>query len=467
MGSAAGCNRRGLLKRAAALGLAAVPAAPLLSACALGGAPAAGPARRAPVTPDNPLGVDRAAPLEVVLFDGGFGDGYARDAEALYRTANPGAAVRHTATQDIQPQLQPRFVGGNPPDLIDNSGARQLDLATLAAQGQLLDLTPLLDAPSLDDPAVRVRDTLVAGTAEKGRLGGSALYALNYAFTVYGVYHSRTVLHRHGWQYPATWDGMLRICAAARRKGLAGWTYPGKHPHYLTFTLYPLIAGIGGPQVLRAMDNLEPNAFRHPAVRAAVEAYHELAAKGYVLRGSPGLDHIQAQTAWTEGRALFLPVGSWVENEARATTPADFAMAVAPNPGSRTVWAEAGEPFVVPARGRNTAGALELLRIMLGRRSARNFTRQVSSLSCVRGAADGMRLPPGLRSAADLLAAAGPAVVAPMLPVWYRTLHREQIGGTLGELMAGRIGPDECLTRFQRYADETARDSSLRHPRHA
>ncbi|WP_377268976.1 N-acetylglucosamine/diacetylchitobiose ABC transporter substrate-binding protein [Peterkaempfera sp. SMS 1(5)a] len=479
MDAATEYSRRDVLGRAATMGLLAAPAAALLSACAIGGAggdSSAGGARREPATKDNPLGVDRSAPLEVVVFDGGFGDTYARNAEARYRRANPGAAVKHSATQAIQPQLQPRFVAGDPPDLIDNSGAAQMDMATLVAQGQLLDLTPLLDAPSLDDPSRKVRDTLLAGTVEKGQFGGARTYALNYAFTVFGVYHSQKLLDDNGWTYPRTWDEMLKICAQAKKKGLAGWTYAGRHPNYLTFTFYPFVAKIGGPEAIRAMDDLEPGAFRQDAVKAAVEAYYELAAKGYVLKGTPGLDHIQSQTAWTQGQAVFIPDGSWVENEARATTPADFRMAVAPNPALdpasdrmpfETIWAEAGEPFVVPAKARNTAGAMELLRTMLTRESVQDFSRLVSSLSCVRGATDAVDLAPGLKSGSAMLNAAGPNVVVPMLPVWYSTLNKEQIGGTLGELMAGRIKPDECLSRFQSCADRTARDSSIEHPKHS
>jgi N-acetylglucosamine transport system substrate-binding protein len=470
MGSAPQYSRRGVLGRAAALGLLAAPGALLSAGCAVGGGLSGDRAVGVPATRNNPLGVDPDASLEVVVFDGGFGDGYARDAEQLYRGSHPGAVVRHTATQDIQPQLQPRFVGGDPPDLIDNSGAKQLDAAALAAAGQLIDLTALLDAPSVDAPATPVRQSLLPGTADRGRFGGREVYALNCAYTVFGLYYSRSLLARHGWEYPATWDDMVRLCAAAKRRGLAGWTYPGSHPNYLTFTFYPFIATLGGAGVLTAMDNLEPGAFRHEAVRAAVAAYHELAAKGYVLQGSSGLDHIRAQTAWTEGKAVFIPNGSWVENEARPTTPPGFRMAVGPNPAPHrtpaAVWAEAGEPYVVPANARNPAGGMELLRIMLGRRSARNFVRLAGSLSCVRGATDGLALPPGLASASALLELAGPHTVVPMLPVWYPTLHRRGIGGALGELMAGRIAPEECLARFQRAADEAAKDSSLRHPRH-
>ncbi|GAA2499515.1 N-acetylglucosamine/diacetylchitobiose ABC transporter substrate-binding protein [Streptomyces thermolineatus] len=472
MGSTSATNgfgRRDLIRRAAAIGLAAVPASGLLSACASGGSDGE-KAEKGTRSAKNPLAVNEKAPLDVVIFDGGFGDQYAKDAEKLYAAAFPGAEIKHKATQEIQPLLQPRFVAGNPPDLIDNSGAKLMDVASLAAKGQLADLNTLLDAPSYDDPSVKVRDTLVPSTIEIGKFGGEEVYTLNYAFTVYGLWHSKKLLEDNDWEYPRTWDAMMSLCAKAKKKGIAGWTYAGKHPYYIPFAFYPFIAKAGGMQVFADIANLEPNAWKHDAVKDAFEAYHELAAKGYVLKGTPGLDHIQSQTEWTKGKALFIPNGSWVENEAKKTTPADFAMTVAPPPslGSsdampfETVWASPGEPFIVPEQARNAAGGMELLRIMLSRKSAQNFAKLVSSLTSVKGAVDGMELPSGLASANAVLNAAGDNVLVPRIDEWYKEFHREQVGGALAELMAGRIRPAEAIARIQKDADALAKDDSVK-----
>lgn len=466
-------HRRVLLRRAAAAGLLALPAASALSACASGGGDDGDDAvGRVDATDGNPFGADPEGELEVVIFDGGFGDQYAKDAEALYQESY--GQVTHVSTQEIQSRLQPRFVQGSPPDVIDNSGAQAMDIAALLRNGQVTDLSELLDAPSLDDPDTTVRDTLLPGTAEQGQFGSEAVYQLNYAFHIYGQWYSRTALERLDAAYPRTWDEMLAVCAKAKRQGIAGWTYAGQYPYYLNFTLYPFIAKIGGPEVLRAIDNLEPNAWRHDAVRAAFAAYHELRAKGYILEGTPGMTHEESQDEWNAYRALFLPNGSWVENETKKNTPADFGMAVGPPTGLdssdampfETLWAAPGEPFLVPSDARNAAGGLEFLRIMLGRESARNFTGLVSSLTCVRGAADGLDLPPGLASAKETFEAAGDDLVTCRLPDWYRELNNEEIGGAVAAMMSGEIGPEECVTACQRAADATAQDDSIEKFRH-
>lgn len=471
-----GLGRRDLIKRSAALGLVGVPAAGLLGACASGGSGSGAPkADKGKKTAKNPLAVNADAPFEYVIFDGGFGTQYAKDATAVYHKNFPKAKITLTPTQKIQSQLQPRFNGGTPPDLIDNSGAEQMDMGVLVGQDQLADLTPLMNAPSYDDPGRTVADTLRPGVLQMGQYDGKQVYVLNYAYTVYGVWYSQTNLDKFDAQYPETWDEMLALCAKAKKKGVAGWTYAGKYPYYIPFSLFAFVGKIGGAGVLDAIDDLEPNAWRAPAVKAAFEAYYELYKKGYILKGTPGLDHIQSQTAWTEGKALFIPNGSWVENEAAKTTPKDFRMKVsAPSSldsGDKlpfgTLWASGGEPYIVPKNARNPEGGMEQLRIMLGADSSRNFITKVKSLTSYNGGTDGLTLTSGLASCLVALKKAGKNVLNPRLQDWYVDLEKQQIGvGALGEMMAGRMTPAECVAKCQQYADAAAKDTSIKHYKH-
>ncbi len=428
-----GVGRRDLIKKSAALGAIAVPTMSFLSACASSDSGNT-KVEKGTKSAKNPLGVKADAPLEVYIFDGGFGDKYAVDAEAQYKKQYPKADIKHHKTQKIQTELQPRFNGGTPPDLIDNSGAEQMDIGVLVGKSQLADLSPLLDAPSVDDPTKKVRDTLRPGVVEMGQFDGDPVWVMYYAYTVYGVWYSQDNLAKLDVEYPETWDDMLAVCAKAKKKGVAGWTYAGKYPYYVPFSLFPFIGKIGGVEVLNAIDNLEPGAWSNPAVKAAFDAYYELYQKGYILKGTPGLDHIRSQTAWTKGKALFIPNGSWVENEAAKTTPKDFQMTVAA-PSSLdssdkmpfgTLWARGGEPYIVPKRAKNPAGGMEQLRIMLGKQAtSQNFVKQVSSLTSLNGGTDGLTLPPGLTSAVAALDKAGDQHRQPASP---GLVHQAQQG---------------------------------------
>ncbi len=94
-----------------------------------------------------------------------------------------------------------------------------MDFGTLVAKNQLADLTPLLDAPSIDDPNKKVRDTLRPGVVEMGQFGGKETWIMYYAYTVYGVWYSKTNLQKVAdAEYPKTWDEMLAVCEKAKKK---------------------------------------------------------------------------------------------------------------------------------------------------------------------------------------------------------------------------------------------------------
>ncbi|MGG2459371.1 N-acetylglucosamine/diacetylchitobiose ABC transporter substrate-binding protein [Streptomyces sp. RGM 3693] len=470
MGSTSEVNRRDLVKRAAALGILAVPAMGALTSCATGGGGGSddGTKNKGATSAKNPLGVKNGAPLEAFIFKGGLGDQYAKDAEADYNKTY-GVTVKHSGTQQIGPKLQPRFAGGNPPDLIDNSGADHLDMNKLSAQGQLQDLTALLDAASLDDPKKKVRDALFPSTIEKGK-HKDTFDVFYYAFTVYGTWYSHKLLKDKGWAYPTSYDEMIKLCAEIKKAGIAPWTYPGKYPYYVHFNVFAEIAKIGGLDKWIAIDNLEPNAWTsNDAVKQVIGHYEELAAKGYFLEGSQGLTHIQSQTSWTRGKAVFIPNGSWVENEAAPTTPADFDMAVGPlfdgGSGDKmphgTLRAEPSEPFIVAKGGKNPIGAMELLRIMVSKKHAQNFATKVKSLTAVQGATDGMQLSPGLASAAKAVKEGGKNLLMIQLQEWYPKLTDEKLGGLTSQLLTGDLKAAEWIKKAQQYADEVAKDSSV------
>ncbi|MEV6305633.1 N-acetylglucosamine/diacetylchitobiose ABC transporter substrate-binding protein [Actinoplanes sp. NPDC051861] len=456
-------SRRGLLQ-----GAAGTVAAGALAGCAMGGDESTDDAK-GETSAENPLGVKEDAPLEVVIFNGGFGEEYAKAHEAMYSERYPKAEIKHSATQQIAETLQPRFVAGDPPDVVNNSGGSQIDFNGLVSQGALTDLGQLLDAPSLDDPARKVRDTLLPGIVDVGSYDGRFL-SLNYAYSAYGIWYSRKLFDSKGWAYPKTWDDMIALCKTIKAAGIAPWTYPGKHARYMSWPILAAAGKAGGIEVIKAIDNLEPNAWKHESVRAAAEAYYQLAVDGFLQPGAEGMDHVQSQTEWCRGKAAFVSCGSWLENEQKAVIPPDFQMVVAPTPrlsNSDTMPFEAfrgtgSEPFIVPAKGKNVRGGLEYLRVMLSQKGASDFTRKVSSLTCVQGSSDGITLGPGLTSVTELIKASSGTAFTWLYSSYYRKLERERVDAATASLLAKRINAAQWCDEVQKSADEFAKDPAVK-----
>ncbi|MFJ6750177.1 MULTISPECIES: N-acetylglucosamine/diacetylchitobiose ABC transporter substrate-binding protein [unclassified Streptomyces] len=464
-------NRRDVMKRAAAAGLLSVPAVGALSSCASAGGEE-NDAERGTKTAKNPLGVKQDAGLAVYIFNGGYGDKYAQYVTDMYADKYPKARPQQKATERIATQLQPKIIRGNPTaDVINNSGVDDMNIGKLVKNEQVADLTELLDAPSWDDPDVKVRDTLVAGMDKMGSFGTDGCYQLNIAMTAYGNWYSKRLLEDElEMAYPKTWDEMLAVCRKAKSKGIHGWSYPGGHARYMLFSMYAMFAQVGGRDVIEAMDYLEPNAWKHDAVKSVLEAFEELVAKKYVLTGFDGQDaHTEMQTAWTKGRCVFIPDGSWVENEAKDTTPKGFGMSVGATPSLDrsdkmpfgTLYAPPGEPFLVPAKARNVRGGMEWLRMMYSKKAAQNFFREVSSIPALKGAIDGMDLPPGVDSAQKAITAAGDNVVIPFFKEWYEELFENDFDGAMAKFMVGDMTVQGVMDTMQKASDRVAKDPDI------
>jgi N-acetylglucosamine transport system substrate-binding protein len=263
---------------------------------------------------------------------------------------------------------------------------------------------------------------------------------------------------------------MIALCKQVKAAGIAPWTYTGVHARYMSWPILAAAAKLGGVEVLKAIDNLEPNAWTNDAVKAAADAYYQLVTDGFLQAGAEGMDHIQAQTQWCNGKAAFISCGSWLENEQKKVTPPDFRMSAHPTPSLSTsdklpfeaIRGTGSEPFIVPAKAKNQRGGLEYLRVMLSKKGAADFTRKVSSLTAVAGSSDGIELPPGLTSVTKLIQASGSDTFNWLYNSYYRKLERELVNAATADMLAKRITSAQWVAKCQQAADSIAKDTSIK-----
>ncbi|HVX45215.1 MAG TPA: N-acetylglucosamine/diacetylchitobiose ABC transporter substrate-binding protein [Mycobacteriales bacterium] len=455
-------TRRGFLHRTAGAGMLGSAAA-ISAGCATSGGGGNKSVGHKAATRKNPLGVKADAPLAVYIFKGGDGDAYAKFDVKMFTHEFPKAHITYRADPGIETVLQKLFVQGKPPDVVPYTS----DFASLIADGRIADLTGLLDAPAFDTPGKSVRETLLPNVVETGTFGKKP-YVLNYTSEVFGVWYSRSLFEQRGWDYPHTWDAMLALCRKIKKAGIAPWTFQGKYPGYVVSPLLAMAGKAGGPDVLKSIDNLVPNAWHHESVEMAAARFQELVQKKYILPGSSGLTNTQSQLYWTQHKAAFIPCGSWLENEMSTITPTGFDMVIAPTPSISASDAMPFEAiqsgpaggFIVPEQATNKYGGLEFLRIMLSQKASKEYSRLTHSLTSVSGYADGMTISSGFSSCRDAVSAAGTNALWWQFSAWYPKLEIAVEAAT-GELMADRIDPGEWVKRCQKAADDTAKDSTV------
>ena len=406
-------SRRLFLRQAMLASVAAAGGGSFLAACAGSSSDSSDDTQGGgKVGESNPFGMADKSSVDAVIFDGGYGTDYVAFAAALMEKNHAGSKVKVSPTTKIAQELQPRFVGGNPPDLIDNSGADAIGFSTIL--DQIEDLKDVLDANNLE--GTKIRDTLFGGVEEPGTYDGK-LAALNYVLTVYAVWYSASLFEENGWTPPKTWDEAMALGAKAKAKDKYLFLW-GKEAatYYQTLAIGSAIKE-GGDEVRLALENLEAKCWSHPAVQDVLKGMGEIVKAGYVKPGGAGTQFTAAQAQWSNNQdALLYPSGSWIENEMKDTTKPDFKMTGFPE---MTVTADSsmpyaalhsasGEPFVIPSKGKNVAGGKELLRTMLSKEAATNFAKTKLAPTIVKGTvpADGFGST-ALVSQNDLLSAAG------------------------------------------------------------
>lgn len=464
-------TRRSLIKTAAAG--ATLAGAGALSGCVVGGGgepPAAEGSAPGEQTEDNPLGVDKSTPLEVVIFNGGYGDEYGREHVDLYNAWAGSEVAKMSSTVEIASTLQSRFAGGNPPEVIDNSGADLMPTATLVSDNQLADMTPLLDSPTIDDPNVKISDLLMSAVITTGSYDG-VMRQLPYVFSLFAFWYSSTLFAEKGWEPAKTWDDFLGLCDKIKSTGLPPITHTGVHTQYMDRILLSLAVKHGGLDIMLNIDNLRPDAFDNESVKSAATAIRQLHDEEFIMPGSEGLDHTTSQAQWLQGRAAMIPCGSWLENEMRKQIPEGFDMVTTPVPSLtaedqlpfEAVYGGPTENFIIAENSKNKLGGMQYLRLMLSNEAGARFAELTGSLIATRTATESLQNPTtALQSVAEARDAAGEENIFTLnFDVWYSKMNDAR-KREMANLINGRSTPDQYCAAMQKASDEVAQDPKIK-----
>lgn len=457
-------QRRTFLRGALLAGIA-LPLAGTLASCAAGGASSTSSASSGGAkSAKNPFGVAAKSTVAAAIFNGGYGTDYVDFAAAVMKKQAEGVTATVAQVTNIAQSLQPKFVAGNPPDLIDNSGANAIGISTI--RNQLAELSDVIAANNYE--GTKIADTLYTGVTKPGTIDGKFL-VLNYVLTVYALWYSKSLFDANGWTVPKTWDEAYDLGVKAKAKGKYLFVW-GKEAatYYQTLAIASAIKE-GGDEIRLSLENLEKDCWSKPAVQDVFKGMKKIIDAGFFKPGGAGTQFTAAQAQWSNDEsALLYPSGSWIENEMKKQTKADFKMTGAPelvvssSPKMpyEAMHSTAGEPFVVPSKGSNVAGGKELLRAMLSKDAATNFAKTRLTPSIVKGTvpADGFGST-ALVSQSTLLDAAGSNVFSWNFVDLYG-LNTDQLV-VWNTFLSGKSSVAQLTKGLQDITDKVANDSSV------
>lgn len=398
--------------------------------------------------------------LDVASFQGGYGiDMFETFAQEYAKKAGITATVK--GDPRIWIQLQPRFVGGTPPDLTWPGWG--MDYWRLVKEGQLLQLDDALDSMA-DDGKTKWRDTFEPGLLALGQEEGKT-WMLPYHFNINGWWANKGVFDKAGLAIPKTYEELLTVGEALKAKGVAPITFQGQYPYYAIFGfVLPWSISSGGMKALDDMQNLVPGAWKSPAVIKSAEMIKELRDKGFFEKGATGLSHTESQTDFLLGKAAMIPCGTWLYAEMKDVWPAG-AQAVFMLPPTLKDGQDPSnvcvgiEPWVIPAKAKNPRGGIDLYKFMTSQDNAVRFIEAKGTLMGIKGANEKAKLPAHLVEPARLFGESK-AVWSPMFSIWYPKF-KKAIEGATAKLLNGEITPVQFGDECEAAAEELRNDAKV------
>ncbi len=229
-----------------------------------------------------------------------------------FEKANPKIHVKMTSVPDAGTVLKTRMLAGDAPDVI-NLYPQNMDFQEWAKAGYFYDMT-----------GKSYLNNLKNHYANKYAINGK-VYNVPLTANVSGIYYNKTKFDELGLEPPKTWDEFValvdKIKAAGETPfsvaGTEGWTLNGYHQ-------LSLITITGSAD--KANDYLrfsKPNSISasDSILKEDAKRLDLLAAKGNQQANWKGASYNDAVVAFTSGKALMTPNGSWALAAMRQQNP--------------------------------------------------------------------------------------------------------------------------------------------------
>jgi N-acetylglucosamine transport system substrate-binding protein len=223
----------------------------------------------------------------------------------------------------------------------------------------------------------------------------------------------------------------------------------------------------GGADASLKLDNLAEDAWTQDIVAKVLDLFKKLYDDEFIMKGTEALSHTESQAAWLEGKAAFIPCGTWLENEMKDVIPEGFQMVINASPSLSADDAlpqtsgsiSAGETFIVPT-GKNPKGGMDWLRLLFSKEGGKAFSEATKSATVVTGAGEGLDLGTAFKSAQEGITAAGSNTWTSRYSGWYADLDDES-KNQFGLLLTGQTSVEDMVSTLQDLTNQIREDDSI------
>lgn len=388
--------------------------------------------------------------FEIQYFVGGYGDTWWKHVIAEFKKANPNLNIKESAGSQINDQMRPRWIQGDPPDFVylDGAGANE---AQMVADGQLMDLTDFLkDATNADGQ--KLLDITIGQPAD---FDGKN-YTIPLVFGSWGTFYDKAWFEENGWETPTDFESFMAVSEKIKAAGVSPYIHTGVYPYYINGGLLhsAIVSENGGDaSIISRMAALEEGVFKSEPVMKALDKIVQIRDAGYVDPGSIALNHTDSQIAFLQHKAAFIPNGLWLENEMSKDIPEGFEFDFIPS-----VMQDKGEKYVaipytasigIAEKAKNPEAAKAFLTFIFTEQYAADWAEMTGAIMNVKADLESSSAGPVVKSAMNYFNS-DEIVVAPVLIVGADV--EQAMNDSIIALLDNRITPEEWGDRMEEAA---------------
>ena len=319
--------------------------------------------------------------LEIQIFVGGYGDEFWNEAIDGFKKEYPNVNVIKQMGPNINLEMAPRWMSGDPPDFAFVDGPEFLDDKVLRKNGMLLDLKEWFNTSKTLDGSALIKDNIYKGFMHEYDDG--EMYYAPYIFGTLGMWYNSKLFKDNNLQVPTNFEELLRLAPMLKTKNIALMNYPGLFPTYLyQGFVRENLALLSGQQIFTDIEELKPGVFVSEAFYESMYKLEILSkTDNAFLSGTLEVNHIKSQEDWLQGKAAFIPNGMWLENEMKGSIPSDFEMTYIPSliqdKGQKYVICAYSHDLCIPQKAKNPEAAKAWLAFLYREKNLSRFTELV------------------------------------------------------------------------------------------
>jgi N-acetylglucosamine transport system substrate-binding protein len=391
-----------------------------------------------------------AGDLEIQYFVGGYGDSWWKEVIGEFKKKYPDVNIKESAGSQINEQMKPRWIQGNPPDVvyIDGAGSNETQMVL---DDQLMDITDWVkDANNVDGELLT--SNLIAPPQDYSGKN----YTIPLVFGSWGTFYDETLFTEKGWDVPKDWDSFLATSEKIKADGVYPYIHTGKYPYYIVGGLLNtgFVSENGdNPQILKDQEAAKEGSFKNDAVANTLKKIVDMREKGYFDNASFGMSHTDSQMLFLQHKDAMIPNGLWLENEMKKDVPEGFKFGFIPSvmqkPGGKFVAIPYTSNIAIAKKAKNPDAAKAFIEFIFTKQAAVRWAELTGALMNVKadlessGASDVVKTAMKYFNGSD-------TIVAPVFKL-AADIEQAENDATIA-LLQGSITPEEWMDRMEKAA---------------